>query len=299
MKVLCFGSLNIDYVYRVDHVVRLGETEKSEEVSVNCGGKGLNQSVALARAGMTVSHAGLVGKDGQGLLDKCAENGIGTQYLRMIEGRCGHTIIQVDGEGNNSILLYGGANQCMTRAFIDEVLEGFEKDDVILLQNEINLLHAIIDKAYDRGMQIFLNPSPYHEALEKCDLRKISCFLLNEIEGEQMTGETKPEKILEVMHEKYPSAKIVLTLGKEGSLYLDDASMVQQEAFRVKAVDTTAAGDTFTGYFLYSQAAGMTPKEGLELASKAAALTVTRHGAMDSIPTMEEVLQYPWEESKV
>ena len=282
MKVLCFGSLNIDYVYRVDHVVRLGETEKSEEVSVNCGGKGLNQSVALARAGMTVSHAGLVGRDGQGLLDKCAENGI-----------------QVDGEGNNSILLYGGANQCMTRAFIDEVLEGFEKDDVILLQNEINLLHAIIDKAYDRGMQIFLNPSPYHEALEKCDLRKISCFLLNEIEGEQMTGETKPEKILEVMHEKYPSAKIVLTLGKEGSLYLDDASMVQQEAFRVKAVDTTAAGDTFTGYFLYSQAAGMTPKEGLEVASKAAALTVTRHGAMDSIPTMEEVLQYPWEESKV
>ncbi len=299
MKVLCFGSLNIDYVYKVNHVVRPGETEKSEEVSVNCGGKGLNQSVALARAGMAVSHAGMVGKDGKLLLDQCAENGIGTQYLRMIEGRCGHTIIQVDNEGNNSILLYGGANQCMTRDFIDEVLGGFEKNDVILLQNEINLLHVIIDKAYAKGMQIYLNPSPYNEALEKCDLRKVSCFLLNEIEGEQMTGETAPEKILAAMHERYPSADIVLTLGKDGSLYLDEHGMVRQEAFPVKAVDTTAAGDTFTGYFLYARSTGMTAKNGLELASKAAALAVTRPGAMDSIPAMEEVVCHSWEEDSL
>ena len=292
MKVLCFGSLNIDFVYTVDHIVCHGETESTSGVSVKCGGKGLNQSFALSRAGVPVRHAGLVGEDGGILIDKCIGNGVDAGLIHTVEGRSGHTIIQVDKDGGNSILLYGGANQRMTEAFIDEVLEGFGSGDMVLLQNEINLLDVIIDKAYGKGMQIVLNPSPYNEALDKCDLGKVTYFILNEIEGEQMTGENVPDRILEKIQEKYPEAKVILTLGNEGSIYMEGDEMFRQSAFRVKAVDTTAAGDTFTGYFISSIIKGMKPADGLLLASAAAALAVTRPGAIDSIPTMGEVLNF-------
>ena len=297
MKVLCFGSMNLDYVYQVDHIVRLGETENSAGMSVNCGGKGLNQSVALAKAGVPVWHAGLIGQDGISLIDKCKEYGVNADYIHVTEGRSGHTIIQVDKDGNNSILLFGGANRRMTEAFVDEVLSGFGEGDIILLQNEINLLDVIMDKAYGKGMQIVLNPSPYNEDLDKCDLGKVAYFLLNEIEGEQMTGEKDPEKILEGIHRKYPEAKVVLTLGEAGSIYMCGGTICRQGAFKVKAVDTTAAGDTFTGYFISSVISGMKPVEGLCLASKAAAMAVTRPGALDSVPTMEEVLEFQGKET--
>ena len=291
MKVLCFGSMNIDYVYQVDHMVGLGETENSIGMSVNCGGKGLNQSIALARAGVEVWHAGLVGSDGKSLVDKCIENKVNTDYVRMTEGKSGHTIIQVDKDGNNSIILYGGANRSMTPNFIEEVLNGFEKGDMIILQNEINLLGAIIDKAYTKGMTVVLNPSPYNEALAECDLSKVSYFILNEIEGGQMTGRKDPDEILKEIHKKFPEAKVVLTLGEDGSMYLDGDEVYRQAAYKVDAVDTTAAGDTFTGYFISQIISGKSPAEGLRLAAKASALAVTRPGALDSIPAMEEVLK--------
>lgn len=292
MKILCFGSLNLDYVYSVDHIVNVGETENTTSVSLNCGGKGLNQAVALAKAGAQVWLAGLVGKDGKSLVDKCIENKIYIDYIRMSEERSGHTIIQVDRNGNNSILLFGGANRCMTKEYIDEVLRGFSSGDILLLQNEINMLNEIIEKAYEKEMHIVLNPSPFDEALQECDLNKVSMFLLNEIEGEQMTGEKETDQILRVLGEKYKDAQIVLTLGEEGAVYKYGDTLLRQNAYTVKAVDTTAAGDTFTGYYLYSVVKGMKPEEGLKLASKASAMTVTRHGAMDSIPTMDEVLRF-------
>ena len=291
MKVLCFGSMNIDYVYQVDHMVGLGETENSTGMSVNCGGKGLNQSIALARAGVEVWHAGLVGSDGKSLVDKCIENKVNTDYVRMTEGKSGHTIIQVDKDGNNSIILYGGANRSMTPDFIEEVLNGFEKGDMIILQNEINLLGAIIDKAYKKGMTVVLNPSPYNEALAECDLSKVTYFILNEIEGGQMTGMKDPDEILTEIQKKFPEAKVVLTLGEDGSMYLDGDEVYRQAAYKVDAVDTPAAGDTFTGYFISQIICGKSPAEGLRLAAKASAIAVTRPGALDSIPAMEEVLK--------
>ena len=213
MKVLNFGSMNVDYVYQVDHILIPGETLASSERNVFCGGKGLNQSIALAKAGIPVYHAGLVGEGGDALLDTCRENGVNTQFVKRVEGPCGHTMIQVDKNGQNSILLFGGSNRCMTKAFVDEVLENFDKGDMLLLQNEINELSYIIDSAYEKGMMIILNPSPYDSALEECDLTKVSLFLVNEIEGEQITGEQEPEKILEKMKEKYPHSSVVLTLG--------------------------------------------------------------------------------------
>lgn len=289
MKVLNFGSLNYDYVYDVDHMVRAGETLASSGMSVFCGGKGLNQSIALARAGAGVYHAGLLGTDGQKLLDACSENGVNTEYIRQLEEKSGHTIIQVDKDAQNCILLYGGTNRRMTKEYIDSVLNNFGKDDILLLQNEINLLDYVIDRAYEKGMTIVLNPSPFDEALHACDMCKISVFLLNEIEGEQMTGQTEPEKILCGMQEKYPEARIVLTLGGDGVAYRYHDTTHRQGIFRVRTVDTTAAGDTFTGYFIAGLLNGMDIPDILRRCAKASAIAVSRKGAVSSIPTAEEV----------
>ena len=177
MKVLNFGSLNLDYVYSVDHMVAEGETLAAGGMNTFCGGKGLNQSIALAKAGVPVYHAGLIGEEGKSLLDACRENGVHTDFIREIPGKSGHTIIQVDKSGQNCILLYGGANRSMTREFIDEVLSHFEKGDYLLLQNEVNLVDYMVDQAYEKGMEIILNPSPFDRNLEACDLSKISLFL--------------------------------------------------------------------------------------------------------------------------
>lgn len=290
MKVLNFGSMNLDYVYQVDHILIPGETLASSDRNTFCGGKGLNQSIALAKAGIPVYHAGLIGDGGEPLLATCGENGVNTKFIRKIDGPCGHTVIQVDKNGQNSILLFGGSNRCMTREFVDEVLDFFEKGDIILLQNEINELDYIIDKAYEKEMMIILNPSPYDSALDKCDLSKVSLFLVNEIEGFQITGEKEPEAILAKMKEVYPHAKIVLTLGGDGSVYQDETGVYHQGIFKVKAVDTTAAGDTFTGYFISSILDNMPAQQGLELAAKASAIAVSRAGATSSIPLRQEVL---------
>lgn len=290
MKVLNFGSLNLDYVYQVDHIIIPGETQSTKSRNTFCGGKGLNQSIALAKAGIPVYHAGQIGEGGEILLETCEKNGVHTDFIKKVNGPSGHTVIQVDKNGQNSILLFGGANRSITREFVDEVLGNFEKGDLLLLQNEVNELDYMIDAAYEKGMMIILNPSPYDSALEACDLSKVSLFLVNEIEGFQITGEKEPEKILAKIKEMYPKAKIVLTLGGDGSVYQDETGIYKQGIFKVKAVDTTAAGDTFTGYFLSSILDGIPVEEGLKLAAKASAIAVSRPGATDSIPLKEEVL---------
>lgn len=290
MKVLNFGSLNLDYVYQVDHIIIPGETQSTKSRNMFCGGKGLNQSIALAKAGIPVYHAGQIGEGGEILLKTCEKNGVHTDFIKKVNGPSGHTVIQVDKNGQNSILLFGGANRSITREFVDEVLGNFEKGDLLLLQNEVNELDYMIDAAYEKGMMIILNPSPYDSALEACDLSKVSLFLVNEIEGFQITGEKEPEKILAKIKEMYPKAKIVLTLGGDGSVYQDETGIYKQGIFKVKAVDTTAAGDTFTGYFLSSILDGIPVEEGLKLAAKASAIAVSRPGATDSIPLKEEVL---------
>lgn len=290
MKVLNFGSLNLDYVYQVESILIPGETQASKDRQIFCGGKGLNQSIALAKAGIPVYHAGMIGDGGEILLKTCEENGVNTEFIRKIPGPCGHTVIQVDKDGQNCILLFGGANRSITREFVDEVLAAFDEGDIILLQNEVNELAYIIDRAYEKGMMIILNPSPYDDKLKSCDMSKVSLFLVNEIEGYQITGEKEPEKILAAVKEKYPLAKIVLTLGGDGSVYQDETGVYHQGIFRVKAVDTTAAGDTFTGYFISSIIDGMPVREGLEMAAKASAIAVSRPGATASIPLRQEVL---------
>lgn len=291
MKVLNFGSLNIDYVYSVEHMVEAGETLASSGMKVFSGGKGMNQSIALAKAGVPVFHAGMVGEEGQILLDTCQEAGVDVTYVQTIQGKTGHTIIQVDRSGLNCILLYGGANQSITREFVDHVLADFGPGDFILLQNEINELDYIISQAHLREMTIVLNPSPFNQAVERCDLSKVSLFLLNEIEGGQITGREKPGEILDAFRAIYPQAKVVLTLGQDGAWYQDGLERYHQGIFPVQVKDTTAAGDTFTGYFIAGLIEDRDIRECLRRAARASSIAVSRQGAAPSIPRKEEVDQ--------
>lgn len=290
MKVLNIGSMNIDYVYNVDHIVVGGETLASSALNTFIGGKGMNQSVALAKAGVEVFQGGMIGEDGQMFIDACKEYGVNSKHIKKINARTGHAIIQIDKNAQNCILLYGGANQMLTNEYVDEVINDFNENDILLLQNEVNNMPYIVDKAYEKGMKIVLNPSPFNEKLNDVDMKKISLFMLNEIEGEQITGLKEPDSIINKMLTMFQNAKIVLTLGSAGAIYADSENRYHQHIFKVNAVDTTAAGDTFTGYFIAGLVQNMPIKDILEMSAKASSITVSRQGASKSIPYKNEVI---------
>ncbi|MFV0527098.1 MAG: ribokinase [Lachnospiraceae bacterium] len=289
MKILNFGSLNLDYTYEVEHIVREGETIDSLGLTCYPGGKGLNQSIALARAGAQIWHAGLIGPDGEELANLLLAEGINCTYIKRVAERTGNALIQVDKNGKNSIVLYGGANKKNSRAFCDEVLAGFEKGDMILLQNEMCETAYLIEKAWEKGMYIAFNPSPMKEEVLSYPLDKISLFLLNEHEGAMIAKESSEQNMMDQMYRQFPNAEIVVTLGEKGSIYKKNSTVLKQEAIQVRAVDTTAAGDTFTGYFLSEKAKGRPAAECLLKAAQASAIAVTKNGASVSIPMVEEV----------
>ena len=292
MKILNFGSCNIDYVYALPHIVGEGETEAATGLSLFPGGKGLNQSVALARAGATVFHAGCIGQEGTMLRDLLAKSGADVSYLKTVDEKNGHAIIQVSERGENSILLFPGANETVTEAQIREVLDAFEAGDMLVLQNEISHVDTLVKEGYARGMQIVLNPSPYNEKLKNIDLGMLSYLLLNEVEMGQITGCDDPARGLEMLAAQYPRLQVVLTLGKAGCLYRQGDRVLRQSAFTVAVQDTTAAGDTFTGYFVAALARGESVEKALLTASAAAAISVSRKGAAPSIPTFDEVQRF-------
>ena len=289
MKILNFGSLNLDYVYSVDHFVAEGETLASTVRNTFCGGKGLNQSVALARAGADTVHAGCIGPEGDMLTDMLKSAGVNTQYVRRVDTPTGHAIIQVDPRGRNCILLYGGANQCIDPAFADEVLASFDAGDWLVLQNEISSLPYLINAAKAKGMIVVLNPSPFDKSLIAAGLEYVDYILLNETEGKQLTGYDAPTEILDAIRKFYPSLKVVLTLGKDGCVYDDGKQRVSHGIFPVTAVDTTAAGDTFTGFFIGAVSKGASAADAIRRASAASAIAVSRPGAAPSVPTADEV----------
>lgn len=290
MAFLVMGSLNYDDNYFLDHIVMPGETIASRTMESACGGKGFNQAVALAKAGAEVYLAGLVGEaDGERICQEARENGIKDTFLRKKEGYTGKAIIQIDQTGQNSIVLFGGANRQWTLEYVDKVLEHFQAEDILILQNEINVTAEIITKAWEKGMKIVLNPSPFEEKILNWPLERVSLFLLNEVEGGQMTGEKEPEKVLKRLQAKYPNAAFVLTYGEKGAWYVGNGETAYCPAKKVKVIDTTAAGDTFTGYFLSARGRGYGVEESLKKATAAAGEAVTRKGAAVSIPCWKEL----------
>ncbi len=289
MKIYNIGSLNIDYVYSVDHFVRPGETISSYDMKIFPGGKGLNQSVALARAGANVIHGAKIGADGKFLLDTLSDSGVNVEKIEQTENSSGHAIIQVDKSGQNCILLFSGTNHSIDKKYIEEFLSDSEENDILLIQNETNALDIIFEIAEKKHLQLAFNPSPLGENIHKLPLENVKWWFCNEIESEALFGSSEPEEITENFIKKYPEAKLILTLGKNGSMYKDAEQCVYQPIFEAETVDTTAAGDTFTGYFLTSVVEGKTPSEALKIASKASAIAVSRNGASSSIPYKEEL----------
>lgn len=293
MKVLNFGSLNIDYVYQMAHFIRPGETAPCKTLTAGCGGKGLNQSIVLAQAGTQVFHAGLYGKEGEFLLSKMEEKGVDTSLMRMGQGQNGHAIIQVDEGGQNCIILYGGTNQQITESYADEVLSHFEAGDVLVLQNEINCMRYIMRQAKARGMRIAFNAAPYGEEVKSYPLECVDWLIVNEVEGAGLSGKTGYEDILDTLSAMYPGMCIMLTMGKSGCMYRGAGETVRLGACRVDAVDTTAAGDTFIGYFVRGIVQGLSMTDTLRQATVASAIAVTRPGAADAVPALNEVLSSP------
>lgn len=291
MRILCLGSLSFDYVYKVEHLVRSGETTAALDRNEFCGGKGLNQAIALARAGAEVYDAGKVGGDGIELRYKMMQYGVNTDFL-IVDGSLptGHAFIQVDPRGQSSIVIFGGANSNITKQDIDGILASFKPGDLILLQNEISNVAYAIEKANSCGLRVALNPSPIDNELVSMDaLRYVEWFILNELEGYELTGQSGPEDICGALREKYPNCRVVLTLGSNGVIYRDAETTASHGIYDVPVVDSTGAGDTFVGYFLAAIMDELGIEKALELASKASSLAVSREGSSDAIPSRKEV----------
>ena len=292
MKTLVYGALNIDLVYAVDNIVQPGETVSSSSLIKSSGGKGANQAAALAKAGIETYIAGKIGGDGEFLLRLLESYGVHTESVVQYEGPSGHALIQVDKTGQNSIILFAGGNGLVTPAEIDRVLSVFEKGDLVLLQNEIANTDYIMERAKTRGMRIALNPSPWNERAKTLPLTLADILFVNEIEGAGLAGlenGASTEKILNSLCSIFPETEIVLTVGKEGAHYGLGKIRARGKGFDVQVVDTTGAGDCFSGYFIASRENGKSVQESLDIACKAASITVSRKGAMESIPFWKEV----------
>lgn len=291
MRILCIGSFNRDIVYQVDHFAAGGETIHAASRAEHWGGKGLNQALAAARAGAEVYMAGCAGRADRSALEAfLQENGIDGSRVRWTDAPTGHAMICVDPAGQNSILVYGGSNRMLDEAFVREALEGFGKGDLLVVQNETSALEHILPLAAEKGMLVAMNPSPFTDDLLALPLETVDLFLVNEIEGAQLTGKSQPAAILDGFAQRFPQASVVLTLGGSGAvMQTADGRRWAQGVYRVPVADTTAAGDTFTGFLLAALAAQQTPQAMLEQASRAAAIAVSRPGAASSIPCLCEL----------
>ena len=232
---------------------------------------------------------GYIGNDGTWLRDMLAEAGADVTHLQIVDTPTGHAIINVTPDGQNSIVLYGGANQTVAPDDARRVITSFGEGDYLLLQNEISAMPSIMRLAYEHGLQIVFNPAPMDAQVPRLPLETVSCLLLNEVEGAQLAGTDQPHAILEVLRRRFPKMTVILTLGPDGVLASDGATAVHVPAPRVKVLDTTAAGDTFTGFYLAERLRGASFADALWTACAAAAICVTRAGAAASIPTRAEV----------
>ena len=290
MKILCYGSLNIDMIFSVPHFVQAGETISSFSMRKSAGGKGANQASAIAKAGCDTYMAGKVGKDGRFLLEILEGYGVDCDLVRITDNPSGQALIQLTPTSQNAIILLAGENKNIQKEEIDDVLSKFSPGDWLVLQNEINLIEYIIEKAAEKGMYICFNPAPFDEYVRKLPLEKVSLLVVNEIEGAGLSGVSGDfEEIIGRLGKLYPNQEIIMTAGAAGAYYTGRDGFIYQPIIDYPVVDTTAAGDTFIGYYLASILRGFGVRESLYYASKASGIAVSRPGAMQSVPMKDEI----------
>ena len=292
MKVLSFGSINIDLLFAVDHIVKPGETIRGNSFIKSAGGKGANQAASLAKAGLNVFMAGKTGNGAEFILELLRSYGVNTSYVVQSSAAPGQAVIQIDKNGQNSIVLFPGGNEEITEEEIEKTIAGFDAGDIIVLQNEINNTDKIMTAAKDKGMKICFNPSPYSEKISSLPLNLVNRLFVNEIEGAALASlsqETAKETIVKKLISMFPNAEIILTAGENGALYGFGGKIIKTEIVKTKTIDTTGAGDTFTGFFIAAREMNKSAVESLKIAAKAAAIAVSRKGAMESIPYAREV----------
>ena len=288
-KIINFGSINIDHVYRVPHLVKPGETLSSLDLVTGLGGKGANQSVAIARAGVSVAHVGRVFKGDRWAVALLASTGVDTDNIALIEGASGHAIIQVDDQGENAIVLHGGANQSFSIADIESALNRNQQARYLLMQNETNLLAETFELAQAKGIKIVLNPAPMTDNIKDLPLAKLDTLIVNQGEAEALCGAADIDQMTQQMAALAPQTRVVVTLGGDGAMLLANGEVTHMNSPNVDVVDTTGAGDTFVGYFLAGVAEGMNDHDALQRACLAGSIAVTRQGAITAIPDRSEV----------
>ncbi len=285
MAVWNLGSINIDRFYRVPHLPAAGETLAASEFDEGLGGKGANMSVAVARAAARVFHIGAIGPDGRWARDRLLEYGVDTRHIFESPGASGHANINVDALGENQIILYQGANHDISDAQIKGALVEAETSDFFLTQNETNGQRVAVELAKQMGLRVVYAAAPFEADAVAAVLDFVDLLVLNEIESKQL--EAASGRSLSDL----PVKDIVVTLGGDGARWLSRTTpeQVHVPAYPVTAVDTTGAGDTFTGYLVAGLDRGFPMKQALDLASRAAAIMVTREGTADVIPDLKDI----------
>ena len=292
-KLVNLGSLCVDNVYTVPAITKPGETVAALDYQQHPGGKGLNQSLAAARAGLDVVHVGCVGSDGRWLTEVLASAGVDVAGLRISETEpSGHAVIQVDASGQNAIVVVGGANQSLEQCDLEFALSALEADDWLIIQNEINNIGHILNVFSELPSRIAFNVAPADPRVVDYPLDVVDLLIINEIEAAAIADGAAPAEALDLLCARYSTCHVVLTCGAQGLRYGMGGDRLELPAFPVDAVDETAAGDAFIGFLMHGWLNGHGQAEALAWASAAGALAVTVAGAATSIPTAAEVAEF-------
>ena len=300
--VVVIGSINMDLVVKTDEIPKIGETLLGRELIQVPGGKGANQSVAISKLGKKVSFIGKVGNDmfGDKLVSSLKDARVDASRIEKENCNSGIAVINVDKDGNNNIVVIPGANSKVDINFLYKNIDAVEKSEIVLFQLEIPLetVKEGLKKAKKSGKITVLNPAPAHD-LDDEIIKNTDILIPNEHELEKIakikvTNDHSMLKAANVLIKKGVK-DLIVTLGGKGVLHMNENGYKFYEAFKVKAVDTTAAGDSFIGGFLSSYIDDKDVDKSIELGQKAAALAIRKVGAQSSIPTMDEIRNFDWE----
>jgi ribokinase len=286
MAIWNLGSINADFVYRVPHIPAPGETLSSTGRQMFLGGKGTNMSVAAARAAARVNHIGAVGQDGRWAIQRLLEYGVDTHNIAVLDTETAQAIIMVDPEGENAIVLHPGANAEIPQVTLQAAMAEAETGDWLVIQNETNLQRTAAEMGKKLGLQIAYAAAPFDADRVKAVLPSLDFLILNAVEAAQL------EEAIGTAPADLPVRDVIVTRGADGADWYSAAGKQHFPAIKVDAVDTTGAGDTFTGYVLAGLDRGMPMAQAIGQATKAGALMVMRHGTADVIPDLSEVQDF-------